>query len=374
MSKNSFYPEFDLSKVGVLPIEKRRSMATLEDILVKPESEPEALNDGLVEQIDACAKKVLSAREKGKSVMLIYGAHLIKNGATAVVNRLMERGWLTHLATNGAGSIHDWEFAWYGQSTECVRSNVKTGSFGTWDETGRYLMLSLLLGGMLRKGYGQSVGEMIANECLSFPDPEDLEEQIRKFPSSPETAGRVDLLWAMRRFSIPGGDMKIPHAWKEGSVFGQAVVNEVPLTVHPGIGYDIISTHPLYSGAAVGRAANVDFGRFCAALDNADDGVVLSVGSAIMGPQVFEKSMSCVNNVRLQKNQPVVNGHEIHVVDLQDGGNWDWDQGEPPKENPAYYLRFCKSYARMGGGMIYHCCDNLAFMHHLLLRLEALTQ
>ncbi|MPN47494.1 hypothetical protein SDC9_195096 [bioreactor metagenome] len=92
----------------------------------------------------------------------------------------------------------------------------------------------------------------------------------------------------------------------------------------------------------------------------------MSVGSAIMAPQVFEKSLSCVNNLRLQSNRPIVSGHSIYVVDIQDGGHWDWSQGEPPKDNPAYYLRFCKSFARMGGEMTYAQCDNAAFLHNLL--------
>ena len=65
-----------------------------------------------------------------------------------------------------------------------------------------------------------------------------------------------------------------------------------------------------------------------------------------------------------------VNGHSIYVVDLQDGGGWDWSQGEPPKTNPAYYLRFCKSYSRMGGTMRYLQCDNAAFIHNLYHVLE----
>ena len=81
--------------------------------------------------------------------------------------------------------------------------------------------------------------------------------------------------------------------------------------------------------------------------------------------KVFEKAVSCVNNLRLQAGRPVVSGHQIFVVDLQDGGGWDWTQGEPPKDNPAYYLRFCKSYSRMGGAMHYVQCDNVAFLHHL---------
>jgi hypothetical protein len=97
---------------------------------------------------------------------------------------------------------------------------------------------------------------------------------------------------------------------------------------------------------------------------------VLSVGSAIMGPQVFEKSLSCVNNLRLQDGRAAVAGHSIFVVDLQEGGGWDWTRGEPPKDNPAYYLRFCKSFSRMGAPMRYLQCDNAAFIQHLWRALE----
>ncbi len=137
------------------------------------------------------------------------------------------------------------------------------------------------------------------------------------------------------------------------------------MTVHPGIGYDIIACHPIFHGAAIGRAAAIDFQRLVTSVETLDGGVVLSIGSAIMGPQVFEKSLSCVHNLRLQDSRPIVAGHSIHVVDLQEGGGWDWSSGEPPKTNPAYYLRFCKSYARMGGTMQYHQCDNMSFLHNL---------
>ncbi len=137
------------------------------------------------------------------------------------------------------------------------------------------------------------------------------------------------------------------------------------MTVHPGIGYDIIANHPMFNGGAIGRAGMLDFRLLGGSVDQLDGGVVLSIGSAIMGPQVFEKILSCVNNLRLQDGRPIVAGHSIYIVDLQDGGGWDWTIGEPPKTNPAYYLRFCKSYARMGGAMHYVQCDNAAFIQNL---------
>jgi hypothetical protein len=125
----------------------------------------------------------------------------------------------------------------------------------------------------------------------------------------------------------------------------------------------------MFNGAVIGRAATMDFALFGRAVDGLDGGAVLSVGSAIMAPQVFEKSLSCVNNLRLQAGRKIVSGHTIYVVDIQDGGNWDWSQGEPPKDNPAYYLRFCKSFARMGGTMNYVECDNVVFLQNLLRQL-----
>jgi hypothetical protein len=155
------------------------------------------------------------------------------------------------------------------------------------------------------------------------------------------------------------------HRWKHASILGQAWQYGVPVTVHPGIGYDIISNHPVFSGSVLGRAGEWDFKLFGGSVEGLDHGAVLSIGSAIMGPQVFEKSLSCVNNIRCGEGREVVRGHTITVVDLQDGGQWDWSQGEPPKTHPAYYLRFCKSFSRMGGTMQYIQCDNAVFVHHL---------
>jgi hypothetical protein len=295
----------------------------------------------------------------------LYGAHLIKNGGHRIMNRLMESGWLTHLGTNGAGTIHDWEFSYLGRSTESVRKNVATGTFGTWDETGRCIHLALLAGGLEEEGYGRSLGRFIAEDGVTLPSAESLEQSLRAEPAHPRAPARAELLQAMRTHHLPGDRIVVSHPWKDSSVLATAYRRGVPLTVHPGIGYDIIANHPMFNGAAIGRAADVDFRVFGTAVESLDNGVVLSVGSAIMAPQVFEKSLSCVNNLRLQESRAIVHGHAIYVVDIADGGNWDWSQGEPPHDNPAYYLRFCKSYARMGGTMHYLQADNVAFLHNL---------
>jgi hypothetical protein len=257
-----------------------------------------------------------------------------------------------------------------GRSTESVRENVATGTFGSWDETGRNIHIALLAAGEAGEGYGRGLGRFIAEDGVELPRPEVLEEQIHSEARHPLTAARAELLAAMMAHNIPGGRYQLVHPFKRSSVLASAFRHNVPMTVHPGIGYDIISNHPMFNGAAIGRAAQRDFELFGGAVEGLDGGVVLSIGSAIMGPQVFEKSLSCVNNLRLQAGRPIVSGHNIYVVDLQDGGGWDWTRGEPPKDNPAYYLRFCKSYSRMGGSMHYVQCDNVTFVHHLLQRLR----
>lgn len=356
----------DLKKVKVLPLASRRSLSDIKNILVDPAKPPHPLSREITARLDDCSRKILAARERGASVILFYGAHLVKNGAHRIVNELVERGWITHLATNGAGTIHDWELSFLGRTEESVRENVATGTFGTWDETGRNIHIALMAGATRGEGYGQSLGRFIEEDGVTLPETAELEKALRDAPSHPLSPARAELLRAMVGHNLPGGRINVAHPHKKTSLLANAFRCRTPFTVHPGIGYDIIANHPMFRGAVIGRAADIDFRTLGGSIEKLDGGVVLSVGSAIMAPQVFEKSISCVNNLRLQAGRTIVQDHTFYVVDIQDGGNWDWSKGEPPKDNPAYYLRFCKSFARMGGTMNYAQCDNVAFLHNLL--------
>lgn len=360
----------DLGKLRVRPLAERKSLTRADDILVDPDSAPPAFEASAKDIIRECAERIRRAKSRGASVILIYGAHLIRNGSAAIVGRLMESGWLTHVATNGAGVIHDWEYAWLGRSTESVRSNVADGTFGAWDETARYIHIALAGGVLDGLGYGQSVGRFIMQDGIALPATDALASAIARDPGDALTPARADLLQTMDACGVRGGQLGIAHRWKHASILAQAWRHGVPATAHPGVGYDIICCHPVFNGAILGRAATLDFRIFVGSVERLTGGVVLSVGSAIMGPQVFEKSMSCANNLRIQSAMAPVSGHAIYVVDLQDGGGWDWSVGEPPKTSAAYYLRFCKSYSRMGGAMRYVQCDNVAFVHGLLHELN----
>src|SRR5580693_460 len=159
----------DLKRIKVYPLKDRASESGLIEILIDPDSKPPVLRPLLETAVRECAKAIAGAHKRQAGVMLLYGAHLIKNGGQRIMNRLMELGWVTHLGTNGAGTIHDWEFSYLGRSTESVKRNVATGTFGTWDETGRNIHLALLAGALRPEGYGRSLGRFIVEDGTTLP-------------------------------------------------------------------------------------------------------------------------------------------------------------------------------------------------------------
>jgi hypothetical protein len=207
---------------------------------------------------------------------------------------------------------------------------------------------------------------MIAEDRIVLPPAEQLRECIATDPAHPLAAAKADLLRTMVTFGLSPGPLVVPHPFKHCSVPACAYRHRVPFTVHPGIGYDIITNHPMYHGGAIGRAAGLDARIFTASVDQLEGGVHVSIGCAIMSPQVFEKAFSAANGIRASEGRELLSGHHLVIVDLQDGGGWDWSRGEPPSTNPAYYLRFCKSFYRMGGTLDYIRCDNRVFLAHLL--------
>lgn len=360
------YPYFDREKLHRKPLSQRKDRVCIEADGITPGDRPAQLPEPAQFAVEELMERLRQARAQGRSRMLVFGAHMIKNGLAPVVIPLIENGWFTHLATNGAGIIHDWELAYQGSTSEHVAENVACGEFGAWEETGFYLNLALVVGAHQGLGYGESIGAMIHNEGLQIPSREQLhaavQESLSDDPSA--AAAAADLMAALDKTSTQTGWLDIPHPHKQFSLQAEAYRLGLPFTGHPMIGHDILYTHPLNSCAAVGRTAERDFLTFAHGVSNIDGGVYLSVGSAVMSPMIFEKSISMAQNQALQQDRRIEN-HYMMIVDLAKS-HWDWTQGEPPEDNPDYYLRYNKTFSRMGGTMRYIQMDNRDLMLTLL--------
>jgi rfaE bifunctional protein kinase chain/domain len=370
-SQNTSHPQFDRSRVQTHRLSARMNKVNIERDAVSPDAEPGPIPPASTKALMECAEKIRAARSAGRPVILAFGAHTIKNGLAPVLIQLMEEGLVTLLATNGAGIIHDWEFAFQGLSSEDVRANVDLGQFGIWEETGFNLNLALIVGAYEGLGYGEAIGKMIVREGLDIPTSEQLLRTVRSDAAQDPNvaAAALDLLATIQMCNLEPGFRSIPHPFKQYSVQAAAYRLNVPFTAHPMFGHDVIYTHSVNHGAAIGRVALRDFLTYAEQVHQLEGGVYLSVGSAVMSPMVFEKSFSMSQNLELQEERKITNHHMV-IVDLAES-SWDWQRdGEPPADNPAYYLRYCKTFSRMGGTMRYVCADNRDFLLALLKALR----
>ncbi|HTZ51097.1 MAG TPA: hypothetical protein VMF68_05545 [Spirochaetia bacterium] len=366
------FPQLDRGGLRLKPLSERKNKVHFPADAVDPASAPRPLPPAGAATLAETVQRIRDARASGKPVMCAFGAHTIKNGLGPVLVRLIQQGWITHLATNGAGIIHDWELAYQGQTSEDVRANVRVGEFGTWDDTGRCINLALLVGAWKGLGYGQSVGAFIAEEGTEIPSAQELAAEVRRLAETDpgRAAAAADLLAAVQQQALAPGRLRVSHPFARYSAQAAAWSARVPFTGHPMIGHDIIYEHPLNSGSAVGRTALTDFLVFAEGVSRLDGGVYLSVGSAVMSPMIFEKSLSMARNVALQEGR-TIDRHFMLVVDLA-ASTWDWQKdGEPPATDPAYYLRYCKTFSRMGGTMRYLQADNRDFFLSMVRQLSA---
>lgn len=280
------FPQFDRSKLKIEPLSERANDLTLADMLqLAPPAKPMQSAD-----LAAVAQRIRSASERKAALILMMGAHVIRRGNSRFIIDLMERGLITHIAMNGAGPIHDFELAMIGATTESVARYIKTGQFGMWRETGR-------------------INE-IAKEAL---------------------AERIGLGEAIGRAIEEEG---FDH--KEISVLAAGYRLQVPVTVHVGIGQDIVHQHPNCSGAALGAASYTDFLIFAHSVQRLEGGVLLNFGTAVMGPEVYLKALSMARNVARQEGKSI-SKFATAVFDLPDLGS-DFE-AEPPKSDPRYYYR-----------------------------------
>jgi hypothetical protein len=252
------YDEFNLSSVRTYPLASRKSKANAADFAraFKPGGGVRGLIDAMPSILAAADFKAVvmalrAARDGGRGIVWGLGAHVLKTGLSPVLVDLMERGFVSALATNGAGMIHDFELALSGATSEDVDEALGPGRFGMAEETGRLLNTAINDGVRDGLGLGQSVGRYLH-------------------------AGRP------------------PHA--DISLIASAARLEIPVTVHVAIGTDIIHMHPLASGAAIGEGSLRDFRYFVSNVARLEQGVYLNCGSAVVLPEVFLKAVALARN------------------------------------------------------------------------------
>ena len=282
----SKYEIFDRSKLTLLSLAQRKHDVLLSDVLHVGQ-QPIPFEHVDLPQIAAAMQ---AARSRGATIALMMGAHVIKRGLSRYVIDLIRRGWISVIAMNGACSIHDYEMARFGASTESVAHYISNGQFGLWKESGD-LNDVITQGDREGLGYGEAVGRHIA-------------------------AGNF------------------PH--KDVSIFAAAYEAGVPATVHVGIGYDIIHEHPNFDAAAVGSASYRDFLIFTRKAENLEGGAVLCYGTAVMGPEIYLKALAMARNVAAREGRQVCHftSAVFDLVPLR----MDL-RCEAPKDSPEYYYR-----------------------------------
>jgi hypothetical protein len=310
------YPMFDRSRLRIQPLALREHDLHLSDVLPLDAPLPAFEHPA----IPVLAQRLVEARKRGAARILLMGAHVLRAGVARHLIDLMERGLLTHVAMNGAGPIHDWEFALIGATTESVARYIQTGEFGLWEETGR--MNDVIRAGA-RDGLG--MGEALGRAILDGP---------------------------------------FPH--KDLSVLAAGVRLGVPVTVHVGVGYDIIHEHPNCDGAAVGETSYRDFLILAEGVTHLEGGVVLNFGSAVMGPEVYLKSVAMARNVAQQEGREIrhFTTAVFDLIPLED----DIRQ-QAPRSDPRYYYRPWKTIlvrtVADGGESFYVQGDHRVTVPHL---------
>jgi hypothetical protein len=251
----------NVSDLKTYPLKKRHSKVRVSDF-AKPWRKGgsfsrfyRALPDILaVKTLRAVARAIAQAHRRGRPVIVGIGAHVIKVGLTPILVTWMEQGLITAVAMNGAGIIHDFELALMGHTSEEVDDEIDDGRFGMTEETGRILNEAITQGHRNGQGMGEAVGQYITRSKNQF---------------------------ANRRTSILA----------TGATLG------IPVTVHVAVGTDVIHMHPAADGAAIGATSLLDFRRLAAVVAGMEGGVYLNIGSAVVLPEVFLKTVSLGRNL-----------------------------------------------------------------------------
>ncbi len=275
----------DFSGITLYSAANRHNLVTTENIMTPGVTKAPGYE---AEGFDTLIERIVQARRGGREVILSIGAHVIKCGLSRYLIALARDGWITHLAGNGACSIHDFELAMLGGTSENVPTAIEDGSFGMWEETLIHMNRAIRTGAEKGQGYGEALAEYV--------------------DANPEL---------------------FPH--RGDCVFWNLYKLDIPVTYHIALGTDIIHQSPTCDMAAIGRCSGIDFKRYCYSVSRMDEGVFLNFGSAVIGAEVFLKALSISRNL----GYPT-----FHITtanfDLQDLGDFRKKIGY---EDPDYYYR-----------------------------------
>lgn len=284
------FEKFDRSQLNILPLNERIHDIDLNKVFKDP---ADHTPDFTHRDLPDLARSVWEARRKyDATVLMMYGAHVIRTGNAGYMIEMMKRGLITHFATNGAGSIHDFEFAMIGETCESVAKYISEGQFGLWKETG-------IINDIIREaakenlGWGEAIGRYIWEN--NFPN-------------------------------------------REKSVLAMGYHLGVPCTVHIGIGNDIIHEHPNCDGAAMGICSYNDFLIYTQSITKLEHGAFLNFGSAVAGPEVYLKALAMARNVAHQRGERITD-FTTAVFDLLEIPEDSEHSAAPPKSDPRYYFR-----------------------------------
>lgn len=286
------YAIFDVNKVKTYPVSGRNNKVKYNDLLF-----PDQVNDlelTISEEVQIrivdLAKQIISARERGQPVVFFTGGHLIKNGLSLLLGELIKKNVFTLVAGNGSTSIHDFELGLFGETSEYVPQALERGEFGMAYEF-NYINAALTVGDNHNLGYGEAVGKMVCDSKFR--------ERIESF---------LDLKKGAITFTYP-------------ELCVQAICYEraIPFTVHVGIGTDVIDQHPYFDGRAKGGCSGRDFLIYTNEIAQLEDGgVILNVGSAVTGPEVFLKAASMAGNIGRIPNGIITANFDLRTYNPED--------------------------------------------------------
>ncbi len=252
----SRYDIFSFSNMKRRSIENRKSKVHLEHMAKPPEpgslrTFAESLPDVLkARDLIALADYMEDVRKRGAKTLVMFGGHVIKCGLGPILIDLMERGYISGIATNGSIAIHDSELALFGETSETVENEIDDGLFGMTEETADFLNTCQKRAAKEDLGFGEAIGEALSD--------------------------------------APNRDISVIYnAYRLG----------IPHTIHPMPGAEVIHPHPTWDGAALGRAAETDFRILTQVVTKLSGGLVMNIGSAVIMPELFIKALSAARNI-----------------------------------------------------------------------------